>query len=117
MNIIQALESLVSGKLNIIRTLMVMMKLEARLAGQSILPLLLNVCMILGILITFWILTLSLIGYFLMMYVHNLLHVLLMIWGFNVIVLIVLYKSMQFNLNNMSFERTRRFFSKKEQGA
>lgn len=117
MNIIQALEGLVSGKLNIIKTVMVIMKLEARLARSSIFPLLLNICMILGILITLWLSTLLLIGYFLMLYLHNFLYALLIVWVFNISIFIVLLKSIQFNLTNMSFERTRNFFSKKEQSA
>jgi hypothetical protein len=117
MNIIEALEGLVSGKLNIIKTVIVIMKLEARLAGDSLLPLIVNLCMIFGVLITIWLLTMFILGYFLMLAFDNALYALLSIWIVNVSLFFGLFRCVRSNLNNMSFEKTRHYFSKTEQNA
>jgi hypothetical protein len=114
MGIFDALEGLVSGKINILKTVMVIMKLEARLAGLSIFPLLMNLCMLFGVLITVWLSTMVLMGYFLMLALNNMMYTLLIIWIINLCLLIGLIKYLRFNLKNMSFEKTRDFFSKNE---
>lgn len=113
MDIFESIKGLVSGKSSVIKTLLVMIKLEARLAGDSILPFLLNVCMIFGVLITLWLLTMLLLGYVLMLAFDNKLYPLLIIWVLNIAVFVGLLKYLQFNLGNMSFEKTRNYFSKK----
>lgn len=114
MNIFESLEGLASGKLNIIKTVLAIMKLEARLAQLSIIPLLLNVCLLFGVLISAWLVTMVLVGYLLMLVYNNAIYPLLIIWILNIGIFIGLIKYLKFNLNNISFEKTREFFSKNE---
>ena len=105
------LEGLVSSKLGILHTAIAMVKLEARLAGLSIFPLLLNVCFLFVVLITLWFTAMLLLGYFaIVAFGNNLLGVLL-VFLFNLAVFFVLLNYLSFNLRKMSFEKTRKYFS------
>ncbi len=111
MRIFDELFGLVSSKVNIFKTLMVLLKLEARLAGMSVFPLLVNICLLFVIFISTWILTIILIGFGIYQFYPNAWVALGSVFGFNLIVLGILVKYLLFNLKKMTFEKTRKFWS------
>ncbi|CEG56977.1 hypothetical protein [Legionella fallonii] len=108
------IEGLVNSKISVLKTLFSIFKLEARLAGLSVYPLLLNVCMLFVILITLWLSTMLVIGYLAMLFLQTLLQATLFIILVNLILFFILLKYLTFNLSNMSFEKTRAYLSPKE---
>ena len=114
MKLFDQIEGLVSGKLNVIKTVVSLIKLEARLAGLSVYPLLINVCMLFIVLITVWLSTMLLLGYLSIMAFSNAITAILIVLLINIMVFIGLLKYLMFNLKNMSFEKTREYFAHKE---
>ena len=114
MNIFDEIEGLVSSKISIIKTTLSIIKLETRLAGLSIYPLLLNICMLLIVLMTIWSSTMILLGHFALLAFDNTILAISSILLLNVGLLLGLMKYLMFNLQNMSFEKTRAYISSKE---
>ena len=71
MEALKQAESFVSAKLDVIKTMFTIMRLEARLAGLSVFPLLLNICMLLIVLMTCWLVTSLLMGYGILIAFNN----------------------------------------------
>ncbi len=114
MKIIAELEALVSSKFKEYRALGTIMHLESKLAVQSVSPLLLSVCVVFFVLISIWFTTMAIIAYGAYLVFDNLFFTLLFILILNACFLYGLVKFIQYNLNNMSFEKTRNYFSMKE---
>lgn len=114
MKFFEQLEGLVNGQLSVIKTLIDLIQLETRLAGLSVYPLLVNLCGLLIVLMTVWSLGMILLGYwFAFVFGHVIWSVLLLLL-INMGLLFSLLYYLLFNLKKMSFEKTRRYFSKKE---
>lgn len=111
MKILEHIEGLVSGKLAIVKMVMQMVKLEARLAGLSVYPLLINLCMLLIVLMTTWLAATVLMGYGLLLAFERPVVAILSVLVLNIVLLGVLLNYLSFNLRKMSFEKTREFFS------
>lgn len=111
MEALKQIEELVSTKLAIIKTIFSIIKLETRLAGLSIFPLLMNVCMLLIVLMSVWVLISLLMGYGILLIFHNVLISLLSVFFVNLIILLSLIKYLTYNLRNMSFEKTRAYLA------
>lgn len=113
MKVLDEIEGLVSSKLDIIKSFFTMFKLEARLAKLSVFPLIFNICLLFIILFTLWLSIMISIGYFVLVNMN-------FIWGITAVLLINLglligsLKYLSFNLNNMSFVKTREYFSTTE---
>lgn len=105
-------ETLVSAKLSAIKTVFTIMQLEARLAGLSIFPLIVNICMLVVISITFWFLLCAGLSYGIFFFSHSIPLALLLVFIFNLLLFACLIKYLFFNIKNMSFEKTRAYFSK-----
>ena len=111
MNIIEEIEGYISGQFNSIKMLLSLITLEAKLAGLTIVPMLINLCMFFVILITFWLTAMTLFGYFLYTMTHN------YYWAFGAVTLLnlmlcaALLKYLAYNIKAMSFEKTRHYFS------
>lgn len=114
MNVLEHFEGLVSGKLKEIKTIISLIQLEARLAGLSIFPLIINISMLFVVLITAWISTMFLISYLILLVYNNLLLPILIVLFLNVGVLFGLLKYLTYNLKSMSFQSTRAYCSKNE---
>ena len=114
MKFFEQIEGLVSNKLATLKTMHSIFKLEARLAGLSVYPLLLNLCMLFVVLITLWLSVMLLIGYFILLCFGSLLLAFIFISVLNLGLLFGLLKYLSFNLRNMSFEKTRTYLSSKE---
>lgn len=114
MKLFEEIEGLFSSQIMVIKSMFSIIKLEAKLAGLSVFPLLVNVCMLLIVLMTTWLFTMTIVGYFALLVFDNLLYTLLFVLFLNALVFIGLLKYLAFNLRNMSFEKTRAFMSKTE---
>jgi hypothetical protein len=112
--IIEEIEGFVSSKISIIKTAYSIFKLEAKLAGLSVFPLLMNLCMLFVALITVWISFMVLLGYFAALFFGTILFALGFILCLNLVLLCILLKYLTINLKNMSFEKTRAWFASNE---
>ncbi|MGC1182973.1 hypothetical protein [Legionella sp.] len=110
MEVLKQVEELVSAKISVIKAVLTLIQPEAQLAGLSVFPLLLNLCMLLIVLMTFWLLTSLFIGYGILLISNNFPLSLILVLLFNLIALWGLIKYLAFNIKNMSFEKTRSYF-------
>ena len=111
MRIIEELEGLVSNQLGVIKTCISITKLETRLGALSIGPLLMNLCFLLIGVISIWFAGMSILGYSLILITKSVIIALASIFIINSLILVIIYKRLQRNLKNMSFEKTRAFLS------
>lgn len=107
MKIIEAFESLVSAKLGVIKGIVNIVRLEARLAELSIIPFLLSSILLLIVGMTCWISAMTLIGYGLFLAFDHFLYAIIAILILNLVCAIVLFRCLQSNLHKMSFGKTR----------
>ena len=111
MEALKQAEALISAKLSVIKTMFSVFRLEAKLAGLSVFPLVLNVCMLFVVLITLWLSTMLLAGYFVLLKTHNIPVSLGLVLLLNLLLLLGLLKYLSINLKNMSFVKTREYLS------
>jgi len=111
MKILEHIEGLVSGKVAIFKMVMEIAKLETRLAGLSVYPLLINLSMLLIVLMATWLVTMVLMGYGLLLSFGSPVVAILSVLVLNMVLLGFLLNYLSFNLKKMSFEKTREFFS------
>jgi len=111
MRFIDELEGLVSSQLNVIKACLTMTKLEARLAGLSIYPLLINLCLLLACLTCVWLTAMGMLGCALMLWFDSALIAISCIFLFNTLLLGMLFGYLLSNLKNMSFAKTRAYLS------
>lgn len=114
MRFLDELEGLVSSKVGAISSLLSMIKLEARLAGISIFPFIITIFMLFIVLLSTWLITMVAVGYGVMLF-YNTIIALLCVLIINVLILGILSKYAIYNLNNLSFQNTRRYFSKEQE--
>ena len=114
MDLLEDIEGFVTGKLSIIRTMLTIIKLETKLAGLSIFPLILNICLLLIIITTTSIISMLLFCYWIFSLYHSMYIALFSTLVLNIVLIMCLFKYLLFNLKNVSFEKTRAFISKKE---
>lgn len=112
--IFEEIEGLVSSKISSLKTILSIFKMEASLAGLSVYPLLLNLCMLFVVLLTLWFSIMLLIGYFAVLFFGGMLWGMLTILVLNLGLFMGLVKYLTFNLKNMSFAKTRTYLSTKE---
>jgi predicted membrane protein len=114
MKLLEETEGYVSDKLGVIKKLLSLMKMEAQLAGLSVYPLLVNLCALFIVFITVWFLAMFLIGYGISLVLGNLVWAVFCVFLLNLACLLGLLKYLAFNLRNMSFAKTRNYFTQKE---
>jgi hypothetical protein len=108
MDLLREIEGLVLSKLRLIDSSISLIKLESKLAGLSIFPLLVNIVLLLVITLTTSITFMLLIGYFALLIFNNILIAILSILVLNGLLCLCLIKYLSFNLKSMSFEKTRK---------
>ena len=111
MTFLASLEGFVYDYLAEIKALLAMVKAEVRLAGLSVLPLLLSLVCLFVVVITTWLSMLVLMGYFFLWTTGSLFFTLSSVFIINMLLLLLLIVSVRFNLRQMTFEKTRRYFS------
>jgi hypothetical protein len=109
MNAVEEASGLISNKIGEIKTLFAIAKLEAKLAGLSVFPILINLSMVFVVLLTLWLTAMLSMGYFIMWLSNNLIVTLSSILIINFILLSLLLKYLLVNLRNMSFKKTRHY--------
>lgn len=114
MRILKELDGLVSSKINVLKTLVTIFKLETQLAGLAVYPLLLNVGMLLSVFMSTWFSINILLGYITYWALENLALAIIVVILINLGMLYGLLKFLRLNLKKMSFEQTRKYFSAKE---
>lgn len=114
MKIFEEFDAYISSRLNSIGSLLSLIKLEAKLAGLTVLPLLINLCLLFVILLSFWFSLMSLAVYLIFVQAHSFWIALGSITLLNLIALIALIRYLAFNLKTMSFEKTRHYFNSQE---
>lgn len=117
MQVLEEVAELVSSKYSMFKTLAAMVRLEARLAGLSIFPMLLTLAVLIVFGLSFWVSTLILLGYLLYQFFQSMLIAILLVVIINFIGVALAAKSLITNIKNMSFSRTRKYLlkNKKEQ--
>ncbi|QMT60980.1 hypothetical protein [Legionella sp. PC997] len=121
MDALKHLEALITAKIAVFKTVYSLFRLEAQLAGLSVFPLLLNICMLFVGLITIWLTAMVFIGYlvfwvsgyWVLLISHRILISILFVLLLNGGLLLGLLKYLSFNLKSMSFPKTREYFSQK----
>lgn len=116
MEALKQLESLIYEKISVFKTVLTLIRLEAKLAGLSVFPLLLNVCMLFIVLLTVWFSGMFFLGYCISLVSNRLFLAIFSVLLLNIGLLIGLLKYLSFNLKNMSFQKTREYFSKNKRG-
>ncbi len=111
MRILDELEGLVSSQWGVIKAGLSLTKLEAKLAGLSVYPLLINWCLLLVCLTSVWLSAMGLLGYGLMWASDNVLVAIAGVFLFNILAFGILLQYLFFNLKKMSFEKTRAYLS------
>ena len=111
MEALKQIEGLIHAKWSIFKSILALVKLEAQLAGKSILPLLVSVGMFIMVLLTFWLLACILAGYLIFLQFGNFLIALGAVFLLNLVLIGFLSGYLFHTLKNMSFSRTRAYFS------
>lgn len=114
MNVIEDIGGLVSNKIEVFKTIYAIVKLETRLAGLSILPIILNTVMILVVVMTLWSSMMILVGHSLVQFFSSFVAGVLGVMCLNLMLVFGLIQYLSFNLKNMSFEKTRAYFNRRE---
>jgi len=114
MQFIDELEGLVSSRLTVLKIFLSMTRLEAKLAGLSIFPLLINLCLLLTCILCAWLTAMSMLGYALMLVLDNAIIAMACVFLCHALLLGVLLIYLRFNLKKMSFEKTRAYLSRKD---
>lgn len=105
---------LVSDRIVVFKTMASIIKLEARLAGLSVFPMLLTLCLLIMVFIGLWLWIQITIAYLIQMALQNTLMTLELVLLLNLVSLSILIKLLVSNLKKMSFEKTRAYFLSRE---
>ena len=111
MRLLNELEGYATSQFSAIKTALAMTKLEAKLAGLSIYPLLINVCFLLVCLTSTWVTVMVALGYVLFYFFGSLPLAFSGVFLLNIITAMLLLKYLRFNLKQMSFQKTRAYLS------
>lgn len=111
MKLLTDLESLVSDRLNLFKTLFSLILLEARLARLSIFPLIINLVLLIIITLSTWLLLITFICYVLS-FIFPMVYAIALVLLLQAAALYGLLNYLKLNLRNVSFEKTRKYFSK-----
>ena len=111
MKIFEHLEGLASSYVGVTKTVLSIIKLETRLAGLTVYPLIINTCMVLIVLMTIWVSLMCLIGFLILHAFGNPLMAMSCVLALNIALLLILHFYLNYNLKNMSFEKSRAYFS------
>lgn len=114
MNSLDNLERLVSAKISVVKNLFTLIKLEARLAGLTVFPLILNLCMLVIVLSTIWLSAMVMLGFAANLLIHNVLLSIFLVLALNSVFLVVLLNYFSNHINKLSFPNTRNYFSQTE---
>ena len=98
---------LISDRVAILKSIVSIASLEAQLAGLSVFPTLMTLCLLVMVFIGLWLVLQLFIGYLILLALPNTLLTLGIMLVLNVVLMLILLKLFASNLRNMSFEKTR----------
>lgn len=108
MKFIEHLEGLVSSKIEVAKGVWTLFKLETKLVGLSILPLIVCLGLLVAILITCWLAVMILIGYLVVYFTGGfILSGIISVILLNIVLFLITTKYISVCLYRMSFARTR----------
>ena len=113
MSILTLFTDLVSKQMQSMRLCLKLARMEAQLARMTIFPLILNLCMIVLCVISLWCSMMGIVGYGLLLTLHNLMLAMGCVCLFNVLLFCLAMKWLSININRMSFEKTRQYLTSK----
>lgn len=114
MNPLHHLKDLIFSEAGIVRNILDIARLEARLARLSIGPLLLNLAILIVIGLGFWFALMVGVGYLLGILFHNILLGIVGVIVIHMIFMGFLIYWLLYNLKNISFKHTRKIFSQRQ---
>jgi hypothetical protein len=117
MELLQHIEGFIDSKIRVAKTFLLLIKLEAKLAGLSIFPLLLNLCMVFIILLTLWLTVMALLGMTIFAFIGNSVVALFLVLVVNLVLLFFLNHFIKENLRRMSFAKTRESLRRSDEHA
>ncbi|MFC3907663.1 hypothetical protein ACFORL_01035 [Legionella dresdenensis] len=108
MKLIDHLDGLVSSRINAVKGIWALFRLEAKLAGLTVFPLLVNLVWLLVLLVTVWFSAMALLAYISFYYTggQTLLSIEL-VFGVNIALLLIAMLCLKRKIRNLSFEKTR----------
>lgn len=112
MKVIEHLEGLFSSKLEIARGILTLFKLEAKLAGMNIFPLIISLCVLIAVVLSFWLTLMILIGYLIVILSKQNLIAIISVLAINLVLTLFILKNLKDRLDQMSFKHTRRCLEK-----
>jgi|GEM_PF-2280044 len=107
MKFIEHLDGLISSKINSVKGLWTLFKLEAKLAGLTVLPVLISVALLSALAITMWLTTMVFLGCLLHIYGTSLLASIGFVLVLNCCLLLLVGNFLKRGINKMSFSKTR----------
>lgn len=115
MEFLRHLESLLSNKLGIAKDLFKLFKLEARLAGMSVFPLLLSLSLVIAFVLTLWLTFMLLIGDLILILTQKPLLAIASLLVMNLILTLFFVRILKQRLEQISFARTRACLKKPQE--
>ncbi|MDI9818180.1 MULTISPECIES: hypothetical protein [unclassified Legionella] len=114
-NFIEHLEGLIASKVALSKGLFTLLKLEARLAGLTVYPLLINLGMLIALCFSTWLTAVFLAGYIIMLFA-GMLAAIITVLLVNLLMLFFIIKRLILCLRHMSFEKTRALLHQPKDG-
>ena len=111
MSVFKEIEGLIANQVLVIKACLSTTKLEAKLAGLSVFPLLVNVCLLLVGVMSTWLTAQAFIGYTLMQTFDSITVAFVGTFALNLLAVVLLLFYLRFNLKKMSFEKTRAYLA------
>lgn len=116
MKLIDHLEGFISTRINIAKELFTLIRLEAKLAGLNVVPLLVNIGILFIIGLTLWPILMVLVAYLIYLLSENVLIAILGILALNLMIVWYLVRDSKIRAEQMSFAKTRKCFMSQELG-
>jgi len=112
MNPLQEVKALFSSESGIIKNIIGIVQLEAKLARLSIVPLLINLVILFITGLGLWFIFMIVTGYLVAFFSGNVLIGILTVLGIHIVLVVLFLRWLSYNVKNMSFNKTRQIFSK-----
>lgn len=107
MELFSSIQRFIASEIQFAKTFFLLIKLEAKLAGLSIVPLLLTLCLLFIILLTGWLTAMVLLGVAVVVLKGSLFTALFLILTLHLALLAILIFYLKTNFKKVSFEKTR----------
>lgn len=114
MQLFEDISGLVSNKLAVLQNIGLLIRLETRTFGLSIMPLMINLLLLFVVLSFTWFAASCITGILIFQLYPSLIAVLSAVFAINLVIAGLLIQYLRFNVRNMSFAQTRKFLSNQD---